>query len=126
VDGRIREAVVWLESSCQQRSQRSEDDSDRLLSQHVLAMVYRADGQVKKAVVLLEAVVEVRNKVLVADHPDRLASQHVLAMAYQADRQVKKAVALLEAVVEVRNEPISRRSALGRKSRALSWLTVVV
>jgi tetratricopeptide (TPR) repeat protein len=93
VDGRIREAVVWLERSCQQ------DDSDRLLSQHVLAMAYEADGQVKKAVALLEAVVEAQ-ETLAADHPDRLASQHALAMAYRADGQVKKAVALLEAVVE--------------------------
>jgi tetratricopeptide (TPR) repeat protein len=99
VDGRIREAVVWLERSCQQRSRRSEDDSDRLLSQHELAGAYQADGQVKKAVALLEAVVEAR-ETLAADHPDRLASQHELAGAYQADGQVKKAVALLEAVVK--------------------------
>ncbi|KAJ4371886.1 hypothetical protein N0V86_008440 [Didymella sp. IMI 355093] len=104
VDGRIREAVVWLEKSYQQRSQRSIDDSGRLLSQHALAGAYRADGQVKKAVELLEAVVKVQNKVLAEDHPDRLASQHELARAYQADRQVKKAVELLEAVVKVRNK----------------------
>jgi hypothetical protein len=106
VDGRIREAVVWLERSCQQRSQRSEDDSDRLLSQHELAMAYRADGQVKKAVALLEAVVEAE-ETLAADHPDRLASQHELAGAYQADWQVKRAIQLLEDVVAV--EAISLR-----------------
>jgi tetratricopeptide (TPR) repeat protein len=101
VDGRIGEAVVWLERSCQQRSQRSEDDSDRLLSQHELAGAYEADGQVKKAVALLEAVVKAK-ETLAADHPSRLASQHALAIAYRADGQVKKAVALLEAVVKAR------------------------
>ncbi|CAN9286263.1 unnamed protein product, partial [Alternaria alternata] len=101
VDGRIQEAVVWLERSCQQRSQLSDDNPDRLLSQHVLAGVYQADGQVHKAVGLLEHVVEVRGKTLAAEHPDRLVSQHALAIVYQADGQVHKAVGLLEHVVEV-------------------------
>jgi tetratricopeptide (TPR) repeat protein len=100
VDGRIREAVRWLEESCLWREALDEDDSDRLLSQHVLAMAYEADGQVKKAVELLEVVVKAR-ETLAADHPDRLASQHALAMAYRADGQVKKAVELLEHVVTV-------------------------
>jgi tetratricopeptide (TPR) repeat protein len=106
-DGRIREAVVWLERSCQQRSQLGEDDLDRLLSQHALAMAYQADGQVHKAVALLKHVVEVRKKTLAAEHPFRLASQHALAMAYQADGQVYKAVALLEHVVEVRKKTLA-------------------
>jgi hypothetical protein len=53
VDGRMTEAVGWLEQSCRLREELSEDNSDRLLSQHVLAMAYRADGQVQKAVELL-------------------------------------------------------------------------
>jgi tetratricopeptide (TPR) repeat protein len=101
VDGRIREAVRWLEESCLWREALDEDDSDRLLSQHVLAVAYEADGQVKKAVELLEAVVKAR-ETLAADHPSRLASQHELAIAYGADGQVKKAVELLEAVVKAR------------------------
>jgi tetratricopeptide (TPR) repeat protein len=107
VDGRISEAVVWLEKSCQQRRQRSEDDSDQLLSQHVLAMAYRDDGQVQKAVELLQRVVEVQEKTLSPEHPDRLASQHELARAYQADGQVQKAVELLLHVVEVREKTLS-------------------
>jgi thioredoxin-like negative regulator of GroEL len=63
-------------------------------------MAYQADGQVKKAVELLEAVVKAE-ETLAADHPERLASQYALAMAYQADGQVKKAVELLEYVVTV-------------------------
>ncbi|RYN52006.1 hypothetical protein AA0117_g13375 [Alternaria alternata] len=107
VDGRIQEAVVWLERSCQQRSQLDEDNSSRLSSQHVLAMAYRADGQVHKAVPLLQHVVKVREKTLAAEHPDRLRSQHALAIAYQADRQVHKAVALLQHVVEVREKTLA-------------------
>jgi hypothetical protein len=107
VDGRMWEAVVWLERSCEQRSQLGEDDPDRLLSQHNLAGAYQADGQVRKAVALLEQVVEVEEKTLAAEHPDRLASQHALAMAYQADGQVQKAVALLQHVVKVREKTLA-------------------
>jgi tetratricopeptide (TPR) repeat protein len=101
VDGRMQEAVVWLERSCEQRSQLDEDNPGRLSSQHALAIAYQADGQVHKAVTLLEHVVEVSEKTLAAEHLNRLASQHNLAGAYQADGQVHKAVELLEHVVEV-------------------------
>jgi tetratricopeptide (TPR) repeat protein len=107
VDGRIQEAVVWLDRSCQQRSQLGKDDPGRLLSQHKLAGAYRADGQVHKAVALLEHVVEVKEKTLAPEHPDRLASQHELAGAYNADGRVHKAVALLEHVVEVQEKTLA-------------------
>jgi tetratricopeptide (TPR) repeat protein len=107
VDGRMWEAVVWLERSCEQRSQLGEDDPGRLLSQHNLARAYQADGQVHKAVALLQHVVEVSEKTLAAEHPDRLASQHELARAYQADGQVHKAVTLLEHIVEVEEKTLA-------------------
>jgi tetratricopeptide (TPR) repeat protein len=107
VDGRIREAVRWLEESCQSREALDEDDSDLLLSQHELAGAYRADGQVQKAVELLEHVVAVREKTQAEEHPDRLASQHELAGAYEADGQVRKAVELLEHVVAVQEKTLA-------------------
>jgi tetratricopeptide (TPR) repeat protein len=100
VDGRIREAVKWLEESCRW-------GVNRQASQHALAGAYRADGQVKKAVELLEQVVAVKEHVLAEDHPSRLASQHALGIAYQADGQVKKAVKLLEQVVAVREKVLA-------------------
>jgi tetratricopeptide (TPR) repeat protein len=107
VDGRIREAVRWLEESCQWREGLDEDNSDLLLSQHVLAGAYRVDGQVQKAVQLLEHVVAVREKTLAEEHPSRLASQHALAMAYEADGQVQKAVELLEHIVTVEEKTLA-------------------
>jgi tetratricopeptide (TPR) repeat protein len=92
--------VRWLEESCLWRETLAADHPSRLASQHVLAIAYRADGQVKKSIELLEAAVKAQ-ETLAANHPDRLASQHELAGAYRADRQMKKAVELLEAVVTV-------------------------
>ncbi|GAB7336817.1 hypothetical protein MBLNU13_g11325t2 [Cladosporium sp. NU13] len=101
VDGRTREAVGWLEESRDLRADLPENDADRLLTQHVLAMAYQADGQIKDAVRLLEQVVAIRERVLAEDHPNPLASQGVLASAYLANGQVKDAVRLLEHVVAI-------------------------
>ncbi|KAH6639179.1 kinesin light chain, partial [Boeremia exigua] len=99
VDGRIREAVRWLEESYRLRSMLEEDDLDLLFSQHELAVVYEQDGQIKKSLKVIESVVKAQ-ETLQADHPSWLASQHALAMAYRADGQVTKAVELLEIVVK--------------------------
>ena len=59
-------------------------------------------GKNKKAVVLLEQVVQIRGTTLRLDDSSRLASQHALAGAYKANGQVKEAVATLEQVVQIR------------------------
>ncbi|RAK89252.1 TPR repeat protein, partial [Aspergillus costaricaensis CBS 115574] len=70
VDGRIKEAVLWLEESCKWRDGGlAQDNADRLLSQHELAIAYEANGQVKEAVKLLEHVVAIRSEVFAEDHP---------------------------------------------------------
>ncbi|KAK7177499.1 phosphorylase superfamily protein [Paraphaeosphaeria sporulosa] len=106
-DGRIGEAIIWLEECCRLREVLAEDHPDRLASQHELAGAYEANGQVKEAVTLLENVVAIRTEALAEDHRDRLASQHALAMAYRANGQVKKAVKLLENVVAIREEALA-------------------
>jgi tetratricopeptide (TPR) repeat protein len=103
IDGRIRDAVDWLEESRDLRSSLPESHPDRLHSQHALAIAYQAHGQVKEAVQLLEQVVAMNNQ-LEEDYPDRLASQHSLAIAYQANGQVVEAVRLLEHVVAIREQ----------------------
>ncbi|KAK5108449.1 hypothetical protein LTR85_004724 [Meristemomyces frigidus] len=93
VDGRIKDAVEWLEESRDCVENLAEDDPDRLLSQYELAIAYWANGQIVEAVRLLEHVVAIRERVLAEDHPSRLASQHTLAGAYDASNQEKRSIA---------------------------------
>jgi hypothetical protein len=51
-----------------------ENHPDQLASQHALAIAYQADGQVQKAVKLLEHVVAVKGRFLRNNHPSRLRS----------------------------------------------------
>ncbi|RAQ57319.1 kinesin light chain [Aspergillus flavus] len=108
VDGRMKEAVLWLQESCKWRDiNLPQSNIDRLTSQHSLAIAYQANGQIKDAVELLEHVVAIESEVLADDHSDRLASQHALAIAYQANGQIKEAVKLLEHVVAIQSEVLA-------------------
>jgi Tfp pilus assembly protein PilF len=69
----------------------AEEHPHRLTSQHTLASAYEVDGQIKRAIELLEHVVSVEEKTLAEEHPHRLTSQHALALAYKADGQIKRA-----------------------------------
>ncbi|KAJ5369882.1 TPR repeat protein [Penicillium cataractarum] len=108
VDGRIKEAILWLKESCEWRNRNlAPDNVDRLFSQHVLAVAYQANGQVKEAIKILERVVAIQAEVLAEDHPDRLASQHTLAIAYRANGQVKEAIKILERVIAIQAEVLA-------------------
>lgn len=105
-DGRIKQAIKFLQEHCRwNESQYGEDHPSRLKSEHALAAAYRADGQIGKAIELLEYLVTVQGRT-VAEHPDRLASQHELARAYKADGQIPKAVELFEYVATVRGRTL--------------------
>lgn len=106
-DGRVREAVQWLEESCQWRSGLDKAHPDRLMSQHALAIAYNEYGEVTKAVALLEHIVAVDENLLHETDPGRLASQATLATAYQADGQAKKPVAQLDYVTLVEERTLS-------------------
>ncbi|EPE08934.1 kinesin light chain 1 [Ophiostoma piceae UAMH 11346] len=103
-DGRIKEAMRCYEYCTQWTCQSfPEDHPSRLGSQHSLASAYHANGQIQKAVDLLEHVVKVREK-LAEDHPSRLGSQHELAAAYRANGQIQKAINILEHVVKFKKK----------------------
>jgi tetratricopeptide (TPR) repeat protein len=99
--GRTEFAVKVMEKISVVMRTLSSDRPDLLTLQHELAGVFQADGQVNRAVELLEHIVNVEGALLDAENPDRLASMHELARAYQADGQNKRAVPLLEYVVAV-------------------------
>ncbi|KAF2812814.1 TPR repeat protein [Mytilinidion resinicola] len=48
VDGRIQEAVRWLKESCEQRQRLNKGNSDRLLSQHTLAIAYQRTDRLRR------------------------------------------------------------------------------
>jgi tetratricopeptide (TPR) repeat protein len=83
------------------------DDADGVESEDACKLGYRVsrclhvDGQIKKAVELLEHVIAVEKTTLAENHPSRLASQHELAGAYKANGQIAEAVKLQEHVVAV-------------------------
>ena len=52
---------------------------DRLASEHELASAYEADGQVKKAIRLLEHVVSMERSKFSELHPSRVVSEQMLA-----------------------------------------------
>lgn len=62
-EGRIRDAVGWLEESRDLRSNLPEDDANRLASEHTLAMAYQSDGQINDAIQLLQHIVAISKRV---------------------------------------------------------------
>jgi predicted Zn-dependent protease len=60
-----------------------EDHPHRLVSQHVLARAYLADGQTKKAIEILERVVAVETKMLAKDDPGQQLLRDLLQRCYE-------------------------------------------
>ena len=78
----------------------AKDHLNRLASQHALASAYERDGQVKKAIELLEYVVTIHES-LGNDHPVRLESQLELARVYHTNGQVEKAIEMAEHMAKI-------------------------
>jgi tetratricopeptide (TPR) repeat protein len=105
-DGRKKDAVGYFEEVNAWLTRQPEDHIDRLMCQHKLARAYLGNGQIKKAVELLEHVVAVQEKTLDADHSRHLTCQHTLAKAYQQNGQIKQAIELFEHVVAVQEKTL--------------------
>lgn len=61
----------------------AEDHSDRLVSQHELAITYQANGQIKKAVELLEHVVVIKTEIWAEDDFRRQLSKDLIQRCYE-------------------------------------------
>ncbi|KFZ04937.1 hypothetical protein V501_08833 [Pseudogymnoascus sp. VKM F-4519 (FW-2642)] len=73
-----------------------------MVSRHELARAHHGNGEVKRAIELLEQVVEAQEDLPITNSR-RLASQHELARAYITNGQVDKAIEILEKVVKVKS-----------------------
>ncbi|KAF7539268.1 hypothetical protein G7054_g2248 [Neopestalotiopsis clavispora] len=101
-DRRFREALDYLKAACHYMEKHSsEDDPNRLESEHALAMIYTHIKKTKKAIEMLEHVVSVEERTLDEHDSSRLASEHALACAYHYNKQTQKAIEMLEHIVEV-------------------------
>jgi tetratricopeptide (TPR) repeat protein len=90
------EVVVRFESSVL-----SDDNCDKLNTQHELARALLRVGETAQAIELLEKVVQIRISTQPKDHRDRLASQYQLARALTEVGKSTRAVGLLEEVVQI-------------------------
>ncbi|KAK9779433.1 putative Heterokaryon incompatibility domain-containing protein [Seiridium cardinale] len=70
-------------------------------SEHTLAQAYLKNKQIRKAISILEHVVDIRTQTQDEEDIDRLYSEHELAEAYLEDGQIQKAISMLENVVDV-------------------------
>ncbi|KAH7066288.1 hypothetical protein BKA63DRAFT_524118 [Paraphoma chrysanthemicola] len=109
--GHPKETVALLEHVFKVRQTLAETHPDRLLSQHVLAGAYEANGQTKEAVALLEHVAKLHETTLAETYPSRLASQYELALAYRVNGQTKEAIALLEHVAKLHETTLAETDA---------------
>jgi tetratricopeptide (TPR) repeat protein len=101
--GRTKQAVALLKQIVKIRdTMLDENHSDRLASQHNLAVAYRNDGRTKDALGLLEHIVEITEDKLEETDERRLTLQHQLGIACSNDGQTKRAVKLLQHVVKIK------------------------
>ncbi len=101
LDGRIREAVAWLEECCRWKCNLAEDDPMRLLAEYALGRTYIQSRQIGRAVGFLERVVRSGEKRLDKENLELLTTQYFLAIAYQAASEAEKAEAVLKHIVDV-------------------------
>ena len=82
------------------------EHTDRLNSQHGLAIAYLKIGETAKATDLLESVVKIQAKTLKADHPDRVGSIYLLTLCHYRARNYERALELARSIEGVaQNRP---------------------
>ena len=139
--GRHGEAVAIFQNIIERKSRVLPDDDVLLLGlRHDLAVTYRSNSQIDKAIPLLEHVCKAQERLL-PNHPDKLASQHELASSYYENEQISEAIQLLELVVKVRETSLAENHpdlltsqhelartyrAIGQYSEAMALLEHVI
>ncbi|KAJ4857261.1 tetratricopeptide repeat domain-containing protein [Trichoderma breve] len=73
---------------------------------HELGRAYLADSQVKAAITTLDKVVKDKERLFHKEHPERLASLHELASAYLSDGQIDEAARVFENATKTAEETL--------------------
>ncbi|KAI1321868.1 TPR-like protein [Xylariaceae sp. FL0255] len=107
VNGRLKSVNSFRQAVQTRQTKLTKKDSRRLLLEHSLGSAYLANGQIKKAIHILERVVAFQNKVLSREDSDRLASEHQLANAYRGDGRAKEAIQILKRVVAIKKRTLA-------------------
>jgi tetratricopeptide (TPR) repeat protein len=107
MDRRYKEAAACFEKSFGwMKENLPEDNKDRLLLEHWLALTYLFSGITKDAIRMFEHLVDVERSMRVEDDHSRLTLEHNLASAYLNVRRLEDAIPILEHVVEVRKRTL--------------------
>jgi tetratricopeptide (TPR) repeat protein len=102
IEGECVRAAAMLEEVMRfESSALSDDNYDKLITQHELARALMGVGETAQAIELLEKVVRIYRLRLPEDHHDRLVSEHLLARALIEVGEAARAVELLEEVVRI-------------------------
>ncbi|KAG4431385.1 hypothetical protein IFR05_013127 [Cadophora sp. M221] len=81
--------------------------ASNLEMQHEIAVIYQIIGSSKRAVEILENIIETEKLLLEVDNPSRLESMQVLALAYKTSGQLQHAVNILKQVIDIRHETLA-------------------
>jgi tetratricopeptide (TPR) repeat protein len=68
----------------------------------MLGLLYRSEGKYAEAEVVLTRALDIRRRVLGADHPDTIKSMNSLASVYRSQGKIAEAETLLTSVLEAR------------------------
>ncbi|WP_411089928.1 FxSxx-COOH system tetratricopeptide repeat protein [Streptomyces sp. 061-3] len=84
------------------------DDPDTLSTRNQLGNIYRAAGDLRRAIPLYERTVADRERVLGGDHPDTLSTRNYLANAYRDSGRVDWSIPLYERTLADRERVLGR------------------
>ncbi|MER5618490.1 FxSxx-COOH system tetratricopeptide repeat protein [Streptomyces sp. NPDC002215] len=107
--GHVPQAARYCERALAARERAlGGDDPDTLSSRNQLGNIYRAAGDLGRAIPLYERTVADRERVLGDDHPDTLSTRNYLANAYRDSGRVDWSIPLYERTLADRERVLGR------------------
>lgn len=110
MDGRIGEAIHWVEECGRWCKNLEEDDPLRLSVEQVLAEIYVTGSRPKEAIQILERILAIQTKRGPIDDQETLESKNILARAYLGNLELQKAIQLFEHIVAIQQESLPQEN----------------